>query len=296
MNKKRKKAQKFKTFDFLNYGGLILLSIIMVYPFINVIAVSISSYSSFVRNPLMIIPSELNLDAYKQILPHPTLWSSYLNTIIITVSGTLLGLVIYILTAYPLTKKHLKGRKFVLALVLFTMLFNGGIIPNFILIKNLGLYDSLAALVFPLLFSAFNLFIFINYMEGLPDSLEESAKIDGANDFQVLLHIITPLCKPIIATVALFSAVSYWNNFFLSIMYIKSIDKWPLMLFLREIIMGAKMSEIASGGNLAEVSQKAPSEILQYATLIIVMVPILCIYPFLQKYFVKGISLGAVKE
>ena len=140
------------------------------------------------------------------------------------------------------------------------------------------------------------LFIFINYMEGLPDSLEEAAKIDGANYFQVLIYIIVPLCKPIIATVALFQAVSYWNNFFLSIMYIQSVEKWPLMLFLREIIMGAKMSEIAADGNLAEISQDAPSEILQYATLIIAMIPILCVYPFLQKHFVKGISLGAVKE
>lgn len=292
---KKKNKKKLTTFEILNYGFMVFISIIMIYPFLNVLAVSMSEYSEYIKNPMMIIPKQINLVAYKQILSHPTLWTSYGNTIFITVVGTVLALVMYMMTAYPLTKLHLKGRKVILALVLFTMLFNGGLIPNFLLIQKLGLYNNLWAIIFPMMFSAFNMFIFVNYMSGLPESLEESAKIDGANYVQVLVKIIMPLCKPIIATIALFQAVGYWNNFFLSVIYIKDVSKWPLMLFLREIIMGASMAEIASDGNAAEVLENAPTIILQYATLMVVMVPIIIVYPFLQKYFVKGITLGSVK-
>ncbi len=292
---KNTKITKITTFEVINYSFMILVSIIMLYPFVNVFAVSLSSFSEYIKNPLMIIPKKIDLIAYKQILEHPTLWSSYKNTIIVSVIGTILALILYILTAYPLTKLHLKGRKLILLLVLFTMLFDGGLIPNYLLIRYLGLYDSLLALILPMVFSAFNLFIFINYIDGLPSSLEESAKIDGASYFQILVSIIVPLCKPIIATITLFQVVAYWNNFFLSVIYIKSVDKWPLMLFLREIIMGARMSEISAAGNVAEIAQNAPTEILQYATLMIVMLPIMLVYPFLQTYFVKGITLGAVK-
>jgi len=293
--KVKRKRKKLSGFEIFNYIFMILISIIMIYPFWNVLVVSMSSYSSYIENPLMLLPKEINFIAYEQILEHATLWSSYKNTIIVSVLGTIGAIILYIITAYPLTKLHLKGRKIFLAMILFTMLFNGGLIPNYLLIKHLGLYNSLWALILPMMFSAFNLFIFVNYMDGLPESLEESAKIDGANYFQILFLIIVPLCKPIIATIALFQVVGYWNNFFLGIMYIKDVEKWPLMLFLREIIMGASMSEISADGNTAEIVQNAPTVILQYATLMIVMIPILCVYPFLQKYFVKGITLGSVK-
>lgn len=293
--KKNINKKKLSAFEIINGSIMILISMVMIYPFLNVLAVSMSEYSEYIKNPMMIIPKQINLVAYKQILGHSTLWSSYGNTLFITVVGTSLALVLYMMTAYPLTKLHLKGRKLILALILFTMLFNGGLIPNFLLIQKLGLYNKLWAIIFPMMFSAFNLFIFVNYMSGLPESLEESAKIDGANYVQVLTKIIVPLCKPIIATIALFQAVGYWNNFFLSVIYIKDVSKWPLMLFLREIIMGASMAEIASDGNAAEVMENAPTVILQYATLMVVMVPIIVVYPFLQKYFVKGITLGSVK-
>lgn len=293
--RKIKGRKKPTTFEIINFLLMIMISIIMLYPFINVLSVSLSAYSEYIKNPLMIIPKHINTVAYEQILGHPTLWRSYGNTIFIAVMGTTLSLLLYIITAYPLTKMHLKGRRIMLALVLFTMLFNGGLIPNFLLIKGLGLYNNLWALILPMMFSAFNLFIFINYMQGLPESLEESAKMDGAHYIQILFQIIVPLCKPIIATIALFQAVGYWNNFFLGVVYIRDVEKWPLMLFLREIIMGASMAEIASDGNTAELVENAPTVTLQYATLMIVMIPIMIVYPFLQKYFVKGITLGSVK-
>lgn len=283
-------------FDWVNYTILVFVCAVMLFPFVNVAAVSFSSYSSFIKNPLMLWPQEFSLAAYEKILMHPVLLSSYINTIIITLSGVIIGIFLYIVTAYPLSKRHLKGRNIFLLIIIFTMLFNGGLIPNFYLMRELGLLDTLLALVLPMLLSGFSLILMKNFMESLPEELEEAAKIDGASDPYILFRIIAPLSKPIIATLCLFAAVAYWNNFFNAIIYIRSVDNWPLMLFVREIIEGARMQEIAGGVNLAEVSQDSVvPETLKYATLIIVMAPIICVYPFVQKYFVKGIMLGSVK-
>lgn len=290
------KLRKMSVFEMVNYVLLSLVGVIMLFPFVNVAAVSFSSYSSYVENPMMIWPRQFNIDAYKQIMDHPILWRSYLNTIIITITGVSVGIVLYILTAYPLSKKYVKGRKLFLLMVVFTMLFNGGMIPNFYLIRSLGLLDSLLALILPSLFSGFSLILMKNFLESLPEELEEAAKIDGASDPYILWRIVVPLSKPIIATLCLFAAVGYWNNFFNAIVYIRSVENWPLMLFLREIIEASRIQEISTGGNAAELnSNVVMTENIKYASLIIVMIPILCVYPFVQKYFVKGIMLGSVK-
>ncbi|MDF2923459.1 MAG: transporter permease [Paenibacillaceae bacterium] len=289
-------VRKWQWFDLFNNTSLVVLCIIMLYPFLNVIAISFSSYEQFLLNPMMIWPQDFNLSAYREIMAHPILWRSYLNTIVITVVGVALGTLLYLMTAYPLSKRHLRGRGFIMLLVIFTMLFNGGLIPNFYLVRSLGLLDTLAALVLPSLFTSFNLILMKNFLEAIPEEIEDAAKIDGASEPYILFRVIVHLSKPVIATIGLFSAVNYWNTFFNAIVYIRSVENWPLMLFLREIIDGAKMKEIATGGNMAELgSGDVMSETLKYATLIIVMTPILCVYPFLQKYFVKGIMLGSVK-
>jgi len=281
-------------FTILNYFTIILICMVMVYPFLNVAAVSFSSYSAYVNNPLMIWPQEFNVLAYKEIMGDPQLWRSYANTVIITVGGVAISILLYILTAYPLSKKGLRGRRILMMLVIFTMLFNGGLIPNFYLIRSLGMLDTLGALVVPMLISGFNLILMKSFFESLPEELEEAARIDGASDPYILFRIIVPLSKPIIATLCLFTAVAYWNNFFNAIIYIRSDDKWPLMLYLREVIEGA--SALADSANTAELgSQPLTSETIKYATLILVMIPILAVYPFLQRYFVKGIMLGSVK-
>ncbi|GAA3401003.1 carbohydrate ABC transporter permease [Paenibacillus hodogayensis] len=287
---------RFNAFDTVNYALIVLVCVLMLYPFVNVLAVSFSSYTAYVANPLMLWPHDFDLSAYKEIVGHPVLWTSYRNTIIVTVVGVFLGLLMYIVTAYPLSKKELKGRRTLMTLVIFSMLFSGGLIPNYYLMRSLGLLDSLAALVLPSLFSGFSLILMKNYYEGLPEELEEAARIDGASDPYILFRILVPLSMPIIATLGLFAAVGYWNNFFNGVIYIRSVDKWPLMLFLREIIEGASAKQIAAGGNAAELgSDQVTSETLKYATLTIVMLPILLVYPFIQKYFVKGIMLGSVK-
>ncbi|MDQ1910520.1 carbohydrate ABC transporter permease [Paenibacillus sp. GD4] len=288
--------KRIELFDLINYVLIVLACICMLYPFINVAAVSLSSYTAFVANPMLIWPQDFTLGAYEEILSHPILWKSYLNTIIVTVSGVIIGVFLYLITAYPLSKTHLRGRRLFMLLIVFTMLFNGGLIPNFYLMRSLGLLDTLASLILPALLSGFSLILMKNFMESLPEELEEAARIDGASEPYILFRVVFPLSMPIIATLGLFAAVGYWNNFFNGIVYIRSVEKWPLMLFLREIIEGSKMMEISTGGNAAELGAgTVPTETLKYATLMIVMLPILCVYPFLQKYFVKGLMLGSVK-
>ncbi|TLS49007.1 carbohydrate ABC transporter permease [Paenibacillus antri] len=289
---------KFSLFDAVNNTLVALVTLLMLFPFLNVFAVSISEYSAYVENPMRIWPKDISFKAYQEIMKHPVLWSSYLNTIIVTVSGVLIGIFLYLVTAYPLSKKHLRGRGLIMVAIVFTMLFNGGLIPNYYLMRELGLINTLAALVLPALITGFNLILMKTFMEHIPEELEEAARIDGASDPYILFRIVAPLSGPIIATLCLFSAVGYWNNFYNAIVYIRDVDKWPLMLFLREIIEGSKLNSIMGGGgdNAAETSNLNITPVtLQYATLMIVMIPILCVYPFLQKYFVKGIMLGSVK-
>lgn len=286
--------KKTELFDIVNYFLLSVVCLAMLYPFVNVAAVSVSSYSAFVNHPMMVWPHELTFSSYREILSRGSLWTSYFNTIVVTASGVAGGLCLYVLTAYPLSKKILKGRRYFMVAVIFTMLFNGGLIPNYYLMRSLGLLDTLGSLILPPLLSGFSLILMKSFIESLPEELEESASIDGASYPYILTRIIVPLSKPILATLALFAAVGYWNNFFNAVIYIQSMHKWPLMLYLRELIEAASM--VAQGTDAAEAGpNRVTSETLQYATLMVVMLPILLVYPFLQKYFVKGMMLGSVK-
>lgn len=285
---------KMNWFDYLNYIFLFLLAVVTLYPLVNIIAISFSSYQAFVDNPLRVIPKEFTIDAYKQIMQNKNLYISYGNTIYVTLIGTVGALILYMITAYPLSKKDLRGRKFIMYMVTFTMVFHSGTIPNYLLMRSIGLLDTLAALIFSTLFTGFNLILVKNFIESIPPSLIEAAKIDGATENRLLWSIVMPLSKPILATVGLFTAVGYWNNFMSGVLYIQSQEKWPLMLFLREIILGAKMSELSGNLDVAE-EEIVQSISLQYATLLLVVLPILCVYPFLQRYFVKGVMVGAVK-
>lgn len=282
-------------FDYVNYVFLFLIAIIELYPFVNIIAVSFSSYQAFVENPLLIFPKDFTITAYSQILQNKNLYTSYGNTLFVTSVGTVSALLLYIITAYPLSKKDLRGRKIIMYMVAFTMLFHAGTIPSYLLMRSLGLLDSLAALILPSLFTGFNLILVKNYFESMPQSLLEAARIDGASETRVLCSVVVPLSKPILATIGLFTAIGYWNNFMSGVLYIQSQDKWPLMLFLREIILGARMAEMSGNLDLVAEQETVQSVTLQYATLLLVVLPILCVYPFVQKYFVKGIMVGSVK-
>ena len=280
--------------EVLSYVVLTLLTITMFYPFLNVLAVSFSDYSAYVMNPLMILPKNINLAAFEFVFTNPLIISSYKNTLVVTVIGTAISLILTIITAYPLSKRKIMGRAVYMNMIIFTMIFYGGIIPNFLLIRSIGLYDSLWALILPGALSAFNILIMKTFFEGLPEELEEAAKIDGASEIYILCRIVIPLSTPVIATIALFYAVGYWNSYFNAVMYIRDPHKWTLQLLLREVVMSANTAMMQTAGNSAEMGN-IPLKSVIYATLVIVMLPILFLYPFLQRYFVKGIMLGAIK-
>ena len=273
-----------------------IATIVMAYPLINIVAVSFSSYEEYMNNPLRIFPGEFTMKAFSYVFGSKLLISSYANTVFVTVAGTWISLFLTTLLSYSLSKKSLKGKRVIMTMLIFTMMFNGGLIPHFLLMKNLGLLDTYAALIIPYLLSPFNVILMKNFFANMPESLEEAARIDGASEFLILRRIFIPLSKPILATIGLFVAVMYWNSYFSAVVYIRSIDKWPLQLLLREILLAANNQLLAADGNMAEVSLGSiPTVSVRYATILVVIIPIICVYPFLQRYFVKGVMLGGVK-
>lgn len=279
------------------YSVVTLFALTIIYPLLNVFSVAFASYRDYLIRPWMFFPTEVDLDAFRKVFHSSLIWNSYKNTIIITISGTLLTLVLTTLTAYPISRTYLKGRGVFTTIVIITMVFNGGIIPKFLVMKTIGLYDNLWSLIIPGALTAFNIILMINFFKSLPDSLIEAAKIDGASEPRILVQIVVPLSKPIMATIALFAAVQYWNSYFSAVMYIRRQVLWPVQLVLREIVLANNTAALDAGNNLAEMgnSQIVYTKSLQYAALIVVMVPIMCVYPFLQRYFAKGVMLGAVK-
>jgi len=272
-----------------------LFALVCLLPFVYVFFVSFMSYDEYIANPLKVIPSKIDLHAYRQILDYALIKSSYGVTIFITVFGTALSVFLLIISAYPLSKSGLKGRNLVMGMILFTMFFNGGMIPNYILIKDLKLYDSVGALILPGSISAFNLILMKNFIKTtVPESLEEAARVDGANDLRILFNVVVPLLTPAIATMTIFCAVGYWNSYYSAMMYISDRALWPLQLVLRELV-------VEDTSAVSPVSQMLISEArshpftLKMAAIVITVLPIMAVYPFMQRFFVKGIALGSVK-
>lgn len=273
---------------------LVLVSV-CVLPMLNVLAISLSEKSAILRGDVGFWPVGFNLDAYRGIFRDSSMLWCMAYTIILTLTYTVLSMVTTILLAYPLTKKRLRGRTFFTLLVLFTMYFSGGTIPTYLTIKDYGLIDSVWSLILPALISTYNMIILRSAMAALPEELEEAAIIDGANDFQVLLQVILPLCKASIATISLFYAVGKWNSFSDALYYITSRDLQPLQLRLYNIIKGATSVELSVvEGSSQDLSMRI-SESIESATIIFATLPILLVYPFVQRYFVKGVTIGAVK-
>ena len=279
-----------------SYSLVVFFAATIIYPMLNIIAVSVSSFRSYQLRPWMFYPTEFDFGAFVGVFGSKLLLRSYLNTIIVALCGTAVTLALTTLTAYPLSQPGLKGKPVFMSYIIFTMMFNGGLIPSFLLVRSLGLYDTLPALFIPGALGAFNIILMLNFFKNIPDSLMEAARIDGANELYILLKIVLPLSTAILATIGLFAAVGYWNNFFSAIIYIRSQSRWPVQLVLREIIMAVNNAMLSADGNLAEIDLKnIPNVSIRYAALIIIMLPIMCIYPFVQKYFVTGVMLGAVK-
>ncbi|MCJ8008008.1 carbohydrate ABC transporter permease [Lederbergia wuyishanensis] len=284
-----------KLFSMFNYGLMGLLLILMIYPFWYLLMGSISDAKLAAGGGLFLIPAGFSLDAYKAILNNSSFLSSLKTTVIVTLAGTFLGTFFTATTAYAISKKRLRGGGLVSFLILFTMLFNGGLVPSYLLVKMLNLMNTYWALILPNLLSAFNIFVMRSFFKGIPDTLEEAAKIDGANDLTVFFKIVLPLSKPVLATIGLFIAVFYWNDFFSTILYISDKDKWQLQAFLRDIISNTAQVVKSSSGVGMGMQSSVSEFTVRMASIIVATVPILVVYPFLQKHFAKGAMIGSIK-
>ena len=274
---------------------MILLVLFCTLPFINVIAVSLSSKSAILRGDVSFWPVEFTTKAYELIVKDPSMFRSLFFTVKITVLYTLLAMALTILYAFPLTIKRLKGRKFFMLFIVFTMFFSGGAIPIYLNVRELSMINTQWSLILPGLLSAFNIIILKNFFQGLPYELNEAAYIDGANDFQILVRIYLPLSFSSIATLSLFYAVGKWNSFSDALFYITSRDLQPLQLKLYNLIKGGQSVEVSvQEGNASDLASSVSASI-EAATIIFATLPILIVYPFVQRYFVTGVTLGAVK-
>ncbi|TMV47875.1 carbohydrate ABC transporter permease [Paenibacillus mesophilus] len=280
--------------DAVVYGTLVLMAFATLLPFLNVLSKSVSEEWAVVSGKVGVFPVGFQFETMKFVITSYEFLRSFSVSIYITVVGTLLSLLLTAISAYPLSKRHLPGIKFIMLLFVFTMLFGGGIIPNYLLIRSLGLIDSLWALILPSLISVFNLLVIKSYFEGLPESLEESARIDGARTLTILFRILLPLCGPVLATIALFYAVGYWNEFFNAMIYINSPSLKPLQLYLRDIVLNAASATAGIDRTADELMNLSPDNV-RSATVIASTIPILIVYPLLQKYFIKGVLIGSVK-
>jgi len=285
-----------RIFNVANMIILTLVAIIMLLPFINVIAGSFATSAELMQRPLMLFPHEPTLDAYDYIFRSNTIPHALMVSITVTLIGTLVNIVMTTVMAYPLSHRTLVGRKALLNFVLFPMLFSGGMIPQFILIKNLGLINNMWSLILPGAISSYNLLVIKNFFQQLPDELKDAARIDGASEMRILFQIILPLSLPVLATFSLFYAVGHWNSYFSCLLYINDADKWTVQLVLRQLIIlssGGNVGDNSMVGEMATVS--IPKQGIKNAAIIVSTLPIVLVYPFLQKYFAKGAMLGSVK-
>ncbi|MCI8615769.1 MAG: carbohydrate ABC transporter permease [Lachnospiraceae bacterium] len=289
-----KRGRSEVAFSVFNYIFFVILCIIMVYPFWHVVMMSLSSVEATAKGGVFLWPKGFNLDTYIKVFKDPSIWSGYFTTIIVTLAGTFLGTLFTATTAYPLSKKDLPFGKIMLFLVLFTMLFSGGMIPGYLLMKNLNLIDNRLSLVLPGLISAYNVIIMKSFFQSIPESLEESAKIDGATEVTIFWKIVLPLSKATVATIALFTAVGYWNDYFSTVLYINTKERWALQAVLRYMLTNTNQAMQSAGVTVAAATNVTAATI-KAASVVVATVPILCVYPFVQKYFVKGVMIGGVK-
>ena len=282
-----------KLFDIFNLLFMLLICFITLYPFLYVLATSMSSNIAVMQNKVTFYPVELNFTAYKKILKDPYLVSSYYNTIKYTLIGTFINLLFTSTMAYPLSRKKLVFKGFFNTMIVITMFFGGGLIPTFLLVNSLGMYDTIWAIVIPGAISTYYLIIMRTFFQSIPAELEESAKIDGASEVRVYFKIIIPLSKAALAAIGLFYAVGHWNSFFSALIYLKSKAKMPLQILLRNMLIS---SEMAQQNKIASRDEEVVvAETIKSAAIIVTVIPIICVYPFLQKYFVKGVMIGSIK-
>lgn len=286
----------YRVFTICNYLFLSLVAAITLIPFLYVFSISVSTQEALAAHGFTIFPKSLDFSNFQYIFEYngKRLLTSYGNTLFVTLIGTPLNVLFTAMLAYPLAKKSLPYRNILVCIVFFTMLFNAGLIPTYLVVSKTGLLNSLWSMILPSLVSVWNMLLMRNFFMTIPESLEESAQIDGAGTLRILFSIILPLSLPAMFTIGLFYAVDHWNDWFTASIYITDIEKQPMMLYMRDILTASKAAEQASTSSTALMTQ-IPSEGIKNATVILAIFPILCGYPFVQKYFVKGVLVGSVK-
>ena len=279
-----------KVFVAFNTVILLAISFAMLYPVVYVIAASFSGETAILRGDVVFIPVDAHVKAYQKVFQYPLLWRSYGNTLIYTFVGTAINLTLTVLGAWALSQKKMVGRRFFTLMCTFTMFFNGGMIPTFLLIKELKLLNTMWAILLPGAVSTYNMILMRTFFLQIPQSLVEAAELDGCRDFGVLIRIVLPLSLASLMTIGMFYAVAHWNSYFSAVLYLSKPELYPLQIILRQVVL---MNEIVEN---ASSTENVMAEGIKYATIVVAMLPMLCIYPFVQRFFVKGVMVGSVKE
>lgn len=293
---RRRKGQRpsrgYRGFQAVNAVILTGVVVLTLFPFFNIVSISFSDEHHIRSGQVSFWPRGFNLTTYRRVMADPMFWTNYRNTVVYTVVATLISIVLTICYAYVLSKKHLRGRGALVGIAVFTMFFNGGLIPNYVLVSGLGLRNTLWAIVLPNAINVFNLLVMKAFFESMPAELEEAAAVDGLNTYQTLLRIVLPLSKAVIATMVLFYAVSFWNSWFAAYLYMDRLELMPVTVYLRNLMAGA-----TGGSNQGEASDTALQidANIKAVTIVLTTLPIVFVYPFVQRYFVRGVMLGAVK-
>ena len=270
--------------------------ILCAYPLIYVVSASFSDPMDIFAGKVWLLPSSPTLKGYKAVFDYPDVWIGYGNSVFYTVFGTLINVFMTVLAAYPLSRKDLKYRKPIIMLFTFTMLFNAGMIPNYLLVRDLHLLNTRWALLIPGAISVYNMIIVRTFfMSNIPDELLESARLDGCSDFRFLLNIVLPLSGAVIAVITLYYAVGHWNQYFNAVLYLTDKNTYPLQVFLRNILLENSINDLSAGSVVNESERTYLNELLKYSLIVVASAPLLAVYPFIQKYFVKGVMIGAVK-
>jgi putative aldouronate transport system permease protein len=291
---KIKRSKGDVIFDTVNIALCIIILIVILYPLIYVVSASLSDPLAVLQGKMVLLPIDINFDAYSKIFEYKDVLIGYKNSLILMLVGTVINVTLTILGAYPLSRKDLYGRNGITMFLAFTMFFSGGMIPTYLVVQDLNLLDKMWSMIIPTAISMYNLIIMRTYFQNsIPESMVEAANIDGASNIQILFKVVLPLSKSIIAVICLFYGVAHWNQYFQAMIYLTSKDKYPLQMILREILLLSQVQDLVEMQGFED--QLLQGEGIKYSLIIVASVPVLCIYPFIQKHFVKGVMLGAIK-
>ncbi|KKI90887.1 sugar ABC transporter permease [Bacillus sp. SA1-12] len=292
-----KETKKDRIFTISNYTFLSILLVMFLYPLVYIVSASFSSTEAVTAGKVWLWPVDFSIEGYQAVFNYKFIWTGYANSLFYMIVGTLINITLTILAAYPLSRKDFYGKNLFMMLFLFTMLFSGGLIPNYLIVKELGLLDTRWAMIIPNAMSVFNVIITRTFFKStIPDELLEAAKMDGCSDFRFLRSVVLPLSGPIIAVMALFYAVGHWNAFFNALIYLRDQNLFPLQLILNNILVQNEIDPTMMGNLEEEAGRAGIRELLKYSLIVVASIPVLIIYPFVQKHFVKGVMIGSLKE